>query len=58
MGDMLLNGRAAEDYEVAAIADGRRCDRERDQAVLGGLLAEYPRQEPATRPVTDLPGLP
>ena len=55
MGDMLLNGRPAEDFEVAAIADGRRCDLERDLRQLKGLLAEYPREPaPVPRPVTDL----
>jgi hypothetical protein len=56
MGDMLLNGRPAEDFEVAAIADGRRCDLERDAEVVAGLLAEYPREPgPVPRPVTDVP---
>ncbi len=59
MGDMLLNGRAAGDSGLAAIANGRRCDPGRDLTLLAGLLAEYPREEsPATRPVTDLPVLP
>jgi len=59
MGDMLLNGREAADWELAAIAHGRRCDLERDLTLLAGLLAEYPREEsPATRPVSDLPVLP
>jgi hypothetical protein len=59
MGDMLLNGRQAEDFELAAIADARRCDLRRDRALLAGLLAEYPRAEaPAPRPVTDLAELP
>jgi len=30
--------REATDFEVAAIADGRRCDLERDLALLAGLL--------------------
>ena len=59
MGDMLLNGRAAEDFEVAAITHGRRCDLERDLRQLKGLLAEYPREQaPVPRPVTDLGLLP
>jgi hypothetical protein len=59
MGDDLLNGRRATDFELAAVEHGRRCERERDLAVLGGLLSEYPRPaEPSSRPVTDLPGLP
>jgi hypothetical protein len=59
VGDVLLNGRPAEGFEVAAIARGRRCDLERDLALLAGLLAEYPRAEaPAARPVPDLPVLP
>jgi hypothetical protein len=56
---MLLNGRAAEDFEVAAIARGRRCDLARDAEVVAGLLAEYPREQaPVPRPVTDLAVLP
>jgi hypothetical protein len=55
VGDVLLNGRPAEGFEVAAIARGRRCDLERDLALLAGLLAEYPRAEV---PVTDLGLLP
>lgn len=55
MGDTLLNGRPAEDFEVAAIEPGRRCDLERDLALLAGLLAEYPRdQVPVPRPAADL----
>jgi hypothetical protein len=58
MSDTLLNGRPAEDFELAAIARGRECDLERDMRQLAGLLAEYPRQpEPVPRPVTDLPVL-
>jgi hypothetical protein len=59
MGDMLLNGRPAEDFELAAIKHGRECDLERDLTLLAGLLAEYPRAEvPVSRPVPDLPVLP
>jgi hypothetical protein len=59
MGDTLLNGRPAEDWELAAIARGRRCDLERDREQLKGLLAEYPREpSPVSRPVPDLPVLP
>lgn len=59
MGDALLNGRPAEDWELAALAPGRRCDLKRDRAQLAGLLAEYPRAEvPVPRPVSDLPVLP
>jgi hypothetical protein len=59
MGDTLLNGRPAEDFEVAAIRHGRRCDLERDLRQLAGLLAEYPREPaPVPRPVTDLGLLP
>lgn len=55
MGDMLLNGRAATDWELAAVEDGRRCDLERDMAQLAGLLAEYPREpERQPRHVTDI----
>jgi hypothetical protein len=59
MGDTLLNGRPAEDFELAAIAHGRRCEQERDAEVVAGLLAEYPREQaPVPRPVTDLGLLP
>ena len=55
MADELLNGRPAEDFEVAAIAHGRECDLARDLESLRGLLAEYPREEPPVpRPVADL----
>jgi hypothetical protein len=58
MGDTLLNGRPAEDWELAAIAHGRECDLARDPESLAGLLAEYPRDPvPVPRPVTDLPVL-
>ena len=56
MADELLNGRKATDFELAAIAHGRRCERERDAEVVAGLIAEYPRdQVPVPRPVTDAP---
>jgi hypothetical protein len=56
MADELLNGRAAEDFEVAAIERGRKCARDRDAEVVAGLLAEYPREQvPVPRPVTDAP---
>lgn len=59
MGDALLNGREAEDFEVAAIAHGRQCDLKRDKESLAGLLAEYPREpSPVLRPVTELAPLP
>ena len=59
MADTLLNGRPAEDFEVAAIADGRECERDRDAEVVAGLLTEYPREQgPVSRPVTDLGLLP
>jgi len=53
MGDVLLNGRPATDFELAAIEHGRACDLERDLRQLDGLLAEYPR-EPGPRHVTDI----
>jgi hypothetical protein len=59
VGDTLLNGRPAEDWELAAVAHGRDCDLKRDREQLAGLLAEYPREpSPASRPVQDLPVLP
>ena len=55
MADELLNGRAAADWELAAVAHGRECELKRDREQLAGLLAEYPReQSPVPRPVTDL----
>ena len=55
MSDDLLNGRPAEDWELAAVAHGRECDLDRDKRALEGLLAEYPREaSPVPRPVTDL----
>jgi hypothetical protein len=55
MGDTLLNGRPAEDWELAAIGHGRQCDLERDLAQLAGLLSEYPREpERQSRHVTDI----
>jgi hypothetical protein len=59
--DMLLNGRKATDFELAAIKHGRECDlrRDRDAEVVAGLLAEYPREpSPVLRPVTELAPLP
>ena len=57
MSDDLLNGRKATDFELAAVEHGRKCERERDAAVLAGLLSEYPRQPgPVSRPVTDVFG--
>ena len=53
MSDDLLNGREATDFELAAIRHGRRCERERDLAVLRGLLSEYPRAA-QPRHVTDI----
>ena len=59
MGDTLLNGREATDFEVAAIGHGRECERDRDAEVVAGLLTEYPRADaPPSRPVTDLGLLP
>ena len=56
MADELLNGRPAEDWEAAAVAHGRECERKRGREQLKGLLAVYPReQDPVPRPVTDVP---
>ena len=73
MGDTLLNGRLAEDFELAAIGHGRECDLARDLESLRGLLpcgrcgnhghqAEGCTRGPkpperVARPVTDLPVL-
>jgi hypothetical protein len=60
MGDTLLNGRPAEDFEVAAMKHGRQCERDRDAEVVAGLLADPRAVAPVPRPVTDasLPVLP
>lgn len=59
MGDELLNGRPATDWEQAAVERARRCERTRDLELLDGLLAVFPRDEvPVPRPVTDLGLLP
>jgi hypothetical protein len=59
MGDTLLNGRPAEDWELAAIEHGRECDPARDRELLAGLLTEYRRPpDVPSRPVTELPVLP
>ena len=53
MADELLNGREATDWELAAIAHGRKCERDRDAEVVAGLIAENPRAETvASRPLT------
>ena len=58
MGDDLLNGRTAKDWELAAVAYGRECELARDREQLAGLLAEYPREpSPVPRPVTDVLGM-
>ena len=57
MGDDLLNGRTARDWELAAIRYGRECELARDREQLAGLLAVYPREpSPVPRPVTDVLG--
>ena len=58
-GGEYLNGRPAADFEQAAVEHGRECELARDRELLGGLIAEYPREQaPAARPVTDLAELP
>jgi len=53
MADELLNGREATDWELAALAHGRKCELDRDKRVVAGLIAEYPRAETAaSRPLT------
>ena len=54
MGDVLLNGRPALDFELAAIEAGRRCELERDLRQLAGVLTEVPVPRHEGRPVTDL----
>ena len=61
MGDELLNGRVAEDFERAAVEYGRECERRRGLEQLAGLLSEYPRTAvPGGPPVSvlSLPVLP
>jgi hypothetical protein len=55
MGDTLLNGRPAEDFELAAMKHGRECERDRDAEVVAGLLADPRAVVPVPRPVTDAP---
>jgi peroxiredoxin len=51
MGETLLNGREATDFELAAVAHGRECELRREREQLKGLLSEYPRAEvPGCRP--------
>lgn len=59
MGDVLLNGRVPLDWELPAIGHGRRCERDRDLALLAGLLPkpkleDEPEPDRRPRPVTDL----
>ena len=59
MAEEMLNGRAATDFEADAIEHARECELKRGRELLGGLLAEYPREQaPAPRPVTTLAELP
>jgi hypothetical protein len=48
MGDVLLNGRKAADWELAAV------ERERDLELLAGVLAGEAPRPGLPRPVTDL----
>jgi hypothetical protein len=56
VGDVLLNGRVAEERELSAVERGRKCELERDLAVLGGLRADPRPAEPErqSRHVTDI----
>jgi hypothetical protein len=55
MGDVLLNGRKAAGWELAAVERGRRCERARDLELLAGVLAgDAPRRPERPRPVTDI----
>ena len=51
---MLLNGRPAEDFKLAAIEYSRRCELERDLRQLAGVLTGEPVPRHEGRPVTDL----
>jgi hypothetical protein len=56
MADVLLNGRKATDWELAAIERGRQHERDRDRELLAGVLTGDPRRRPERpRPVTDIP---
>jgi hypothetical protein len=52
--DDLLNGRKATDFELAAIARARQCERARDLEQLAGVLAAEREEERVARPVTDI----
>jgi hypothetical protein len=54
MGDVLLNGRKPLDWEVPAVERGRKCDRERDQVLLAGVLTGDPPRPDQPRPLTDV----
>jgi hypothetical protein len=51
---MWVNGRHPVDFEVPAVERGRKCDRERDQELLAGVLTGDPPRPGKPRPVTDL----
>jgi hypothetical protein len=55
-----LNGRLATDWEAAALADARKCERDRDREQLAGVLSGDQRRVPdrppkgRARPLTDI----
>ena len=66
MGEVLLNGRPAKDWELAAVEHGHKCDRDRDLESLAGLLpcgrcgihghqAKDCMRQPAARPPVRVP---
>ncbi len=59
MADGMLNGRVAEDFELAAIRHGRECERRRDLELLAGVTAgeravPLPGRGTATLPLPEL----
>jgi hypothetical protein len=58
MGEVLLNGRVPQDWELPAMERARQCERERDERVIAGLLTGETAVAPVPerpRPVSDLP---
>lgn len=49
-----LNGRLATDWEAAALEHARRCEHDRDAALLAGVLTEVPVPRHEGRTVTGL----
>jgi hypothetical protein len=54
MADVLLNGREPVDWELPALEHGRQCERDRDLALLAGILAGDQPPARVPRPVTEV----